>query len=265
MAGDELDEELRPGRGVELLGVVGHRLTTHTVPQAGPAEGLIDHDSHLPLLCDRNDRVLSFARVDGVVDADEIERLALHDVHNLRVLLIEGRRHPDVADAPLLLQLFEDGQLRRHVAEVVHLNEVDLALLEAREGLIELLARSRWIGGSAAESGDVHLRRPEDLVRKAEGGGDAPRDLFRSAITRRGIENGSTSAYHRLEDLADCGDIVLACHLREGCGAAKADDRNSFTAGRDGACDEWLLRRQPGTIEGGGGARGERQGKPFAA
>src|SRR5688572_11082887 len=149
MAGDELDEELRPRGRVELPGVVGYRRRADAVPEPRPAERLVGEHADLPLLRQRQNRLFDLARVDGVVDADEVERLFPHDVDDLLVLLIEGRRHADVLDPPLLLDLLQDGELCRHIPQVVDLDEIDLRLLDARERLVDLLPGRPWIRRAA--------------------------------------------------------------------------------------------------------------------
>ena len=227
MADDELQEELRPGLGVELLGEVGHRAVADALEEPRAAERRVGEDAHLALLRQRQDGGLGVAVVDGVVDADEVERLLAHRRDQVGVLAFEGGGEADVADPSLLLELPQDRDLHADVAHVVHLDEVDLRLPDARERRLDLRPRRRRIGAAAAAAGDVQLGRPEDLVGEPQLVDDLPGRLFRGAVAGRRVEHRGAAVDQRLEHLAQGRQVFAAGHRREGRRAAQADDRQS--------------------------------------
>ena len=160
-------------------------------PEACAAERRVGEHSDFPLARQWEDGRLDLSVIDGVVDPDEVEWLVSHDAHELRVLPLVGTRDADVADALVLLQLLEHGELRRDIAEVVHLKEVERSLPDAVEGSVDLGPRSGGISGSSRPR-DVHLRRPEDPIRDPELARDASGDLLGGAIARGGVEQCSS-------------------------------------------------------------------------
>ena len=72
-------------------------------------------------------------------------------------IAVEGGRDADVTDAPLLLERLQDRQLGRRVAQVVHLDEVDLRLPHALERGLDLRPRRRRVGTATAAAGHVEL------------------------------------------------------------------------------------------------------------
>jgi hypothetical protein len=225
--------------------------------------------SALPRARQREDRRLDLAVVDGVVHADEVERLVAHDRLELRVLPLVRARDADVAHAPLPLQLLQDGELRRDVAEVVHLDQVHRALADALEGRLDLRARGRGVG--RAPAGDVDLGRPEDPVREPELARDPPGDLLRGAVARGGVEHRPALLDERAHHVLERADVLAARDLRERGRAAEADDGDALAAGGDGARQQRLrlercqdARVEPLRAECERGARAEGQAKPFA-
>ncbi len=133
----ELEEELSPRVRVELSRPLGNRLAAHALPQPGAPEGRIDQHAHAAVLRQRQDAFFHPAVVDRVVDANEVDRLAGEDLLELRILAREGGGDTDVTYALLGAQLLEQAELDRHVAEVVHLDQVEHRLADALEGGLE--------------------------------------------------------------------------------------------------------------------------------
>ncbi len=88
-----------------------HVGTSRPATRPRAAERRVREHADLPLARQREDRRLDFAVVDGVVHADEIERLVAHERYELVVLRLERGGQADVADAALLLQLPEEAEL----------------------------------------------------------------------------------------------------------------------------------------------------------
>ena len=87
-----------------------HVVTLDAFPKARAAERQIHEHRDPALPRKRQDRRLGVEIVDGVVDADEVERLVAHELDDRFVLRLERRRHADVAHAPGLLELLEDAE-----------------------------------------------------------------------------------------------------------------------------------------------------------
>jgi len=79
MGDDELEEELRPGLGVEFRRPFGQGLAAHLGEQAVAPERHVDHHGDALVARERQDAVFHVARIERVIDLDPVERLAVHE------------------------------------------------------------------------------------------------------------------------------------------------------------------------------------------
>ncbi len=111
----------------------GSGLSRKPAQQATAAEGHVDDHRHAALGRQRQQALLGLARVERVVDLQEVELLGAQ--HGLDLVVGRGRvvRDADVAHAAFLLPAAQRGEVRAPVDEVVHLHQVHaLACAAAR-------------------------------------------------------------------------------------------------------------------------------------
>ena len=162
MAQHELDQHLRPARAADLGGPAGQRLVAQPAQQAAAAEGQVDDHGHAALGRQRQQALLGFARVERVVDLQEVELLGAQHRLDLAVGRRGVVRDADVAHAALVLPAAQGREVRAPVDQVVHLHQVDALGAQAREGLLHLrdaglaAARSRpWWRGRPWRAGSM--------------------------------------------------------------------------------------------------------------
>ena len=146
--------------------------------------------------------------------------------------------HADVPDAPLLLHLPQDGEVRRDVGAgdapwtrsiLGTLNLANVASICALHGGgVDASAAGRERAG-----GDAHGRRPEDLVLNPELAGNRARRPAPPWPAVHHVDDPAAVVDQRLEDLLERGGI--------GAGRSRpteADDREHLTGRRNGPLNE---------------------------
>jgi hypothetical protein len=133
-----LQQQLRPARRIDLGGPVRQRFALHFRQQAAAAatERHVDQHRDSLVLRELQDAFRPLV-LDGVVDLDEVERTFLQCFDHLRVLLVRGRGHADVADLACLLCIHQHRKQLLHAAETVDLEQVDLLHLQTREAQLQ--------------------------------------------------------------------------------------------------------------------------------
>ncbi len=240
MGDHELEEELGPAAGVEIRGPVGQRLIAHGLPQAGAAKGRVDEHGDALVTGQGQDALFHVAVVDGVIDADEVERLAAHHLFEGFVLPFEGGGDAEMADGAGLLVLAQDGELGGRVADVVHLDEIDRTLADARQRGVELGARGLGVG-RAAPCGDVEFGGPEKGVGQPCVPCHFADHLFRfAAVRRRGVDQATALLVQGLQHGAQLVGFTIGRGLGDRCRGAQAHDGKLFAAAGNGARDQRL-------------------------
>ena len=158
--------------------------------------------------------------------------------------------HADVPDAPLLLHLPQDGEVRRHVGAGPHHDQVDLGHLERRELLLDRRSHGGGVGlrrraGVSGQDGDRdgQGRRPEELVLNPELVGSRAGALLPRRPAVQHVDDFAAVVEQRLEDLLDRGDIRgLRRHRGHRGPRPEADDREHLTGRRNGPLNELSAR-----------------------
>ena len=189
----------------------------------------------------------------------------LHDARELAVLLLARAGDADVSHAPGGFQLLQDAELDRHVAEVVHLDEVHRLDAEPAEGRLDLRARGGGIGRAAAARRHVDLGRPEQLVRDAEFAREPAGDFLRRAVGRRRVEDRGAALDECGEHRAKPLDVRALGDAAKRGGAAEPDDRDLLAARGDGPRDERGRGRAECDARPEAERRAERHAHPTAA
>ena len=71
-------------------------------------------------------RCAGIAVIESIIDLDEVEGFFLHGLLEFAVLVVEGSRDADVANAARLLHLAQGRQLGLCVEQIMHGDQIDL-------------------------------------------------------------------------------------------------------------------------------------------
>ena len=246
---DVLDEKLRPSLRVELGGPLRHGPVTDAPEEVAAttaadssivAEREERHDRDLPLLCERQDRILDAdAIANVVVDTDEVDRLVAHDRFELWIHGIADHLHADVPDAAGLLLLLQCSEVRRGSLGGNH-DQIQLGCLRSRQPRVDLIFHGlgtelrRAVGGSAS----CPARRPEKLALNAKLVGNLRVKLLRARRAVHRVVDSPAAVGKHFENLLERSVIRARRMVREG----ESDDRKFFTGRRDRLLNEFSAR-----------------------
>src|SRR5262245_57433646 len=119
MRDDELEDELRPARAVDLRRPRRQRVARKRPDQGSLPERAVDDDPDAAIAREREDAGLDLAVEHVVGDLDEIEPLAAHDLLDLAMAATLRGRDADVAELPGRLHRGERRQVLTPSEKVV--------------------------------------------------------------------------------------------------------------------------------------------------
>ncbi len=130
-------QHLRPALRVDFRGPIRQRAVSHaaenTRSSPASAERRVDQHADVTFVRQGQQRSRDFPVVDGVVHLDEVERIAPHEVHHLRVLARTRGGDAEVSNALRVLQLLQHGDHLLDAGEVMNLYEIDVIGAQAAE------------------------------------------------------------------------------------------------------------------------------------
>ncbi|MNF89742.1 hypothetical protein D3C84_722780 [compost metagenome] len=127
---DELEQQLRPGGGVDLDRPVRQRLALDPGEQLAALERPVDQGGDAAVGTVGQQALLGVALGHRIVELDEIHRLLGQHREQVVVGRFAVMGDADVAHPALLLQLAQQSQLGAGVLQVVHLQQIELVALQ---------------------------------------------------------------------------------------------------------------------------------------
>ncbi len=236
MRDDVLQEELCPAGDIELLGRPRrHRRVRNARKHRAPpaTEGHVDEYTHAFFLRQRQHLVARAAVADGIVHLQEVELVLCHRIDQAVVLVVRRRGNAHVADLAGSLVITEMRIQIVHAIQVVDLQQVDPAHLQAAERVIQHGGAARHAAGKRCLGGEEELVAIADLRQQP-----ADHD-FGLTVTACGVNDRATEARHRHQHALEFGRIFGAIGIR-----AHAHRRQLFAGGWNGLQYGSQLRRR---------------------
>ena len=172
---DPLQEELTPARAAEVRGPRRQPVPPHALEQRAIGVGPVHKHGDTAVARQRQEPALGLALGEGVIELDEVERLATQ--HTLEVVVRARRvvRDADVADAAGLLPLTERAEVGLPIHQVVDLHEVEALDAEA-------LQRALHLAQTGLPSLGPHLGRDPERREQPELRGQVAHDGLRHPV-----------------------------------------------------------------------------------
>src|SRR5215471_3536649 len=146
MSENEGQQQLRPTRAADRSGEVWQRLLRKRADEGAAAERAIDKNGDPAGFRDGKQPLRGLEIVERIIELNEIDGRALHDIRKIVESAAGVVRDADIADAPVFLPAGERIEMRAPVDEIMDLHQIETLRLQERERALHL----RDAGGAAA-------------------------------------------------------------------------------------------------------------------